>query len=199
MIRRVSTLLARLRRDARGVTLLEFGLISPALILTIMAIGDLGYQSYLHAVARGVLEKAARAASVGTLTGAQFDAYIAQQMATITARNASPPRIVKKSYYNFSRVGKPEKITSDTAPLGTYNSGDCYEDANGNGSFDASGGGTGLGSADDIVYYEVTVSQPRLFPMAKLMGWSPTQSVTVSTMVRNQPWANQTTPTIRCS
>ena len=99
MIGRVSTLLARLRRDARGVTLLEFGLISPALILTIMAIGDLGYQSYLHAVARGVLEKAARAASVGTLTGAQFDAYIAQQMATITARNASPPKIVKKSYY----------------------------------------------------------------------------------------------------
>ena len=146
MIGRVSTLLARLRRDARGVTLLEFGLISPALILTIMAIGDLGYQSYLHAVARGVLEKAARAASVGTLTGAQFDAYIAQQMATITARNASPPKIVKKSYYNFSRVGKPEKITSDTAPLGTYNSGDCYEDANGNGSFDASAGGTGLGS-----------------------------------------------------
>ena len=63
MIGRVSTLLARLRRDARGVTLLEFGLISPALILTIMAIGDLGYQSYLHAVARGVLEKAARAAA----------------------------------------------------------------------------------------------------------------------------------------
>ena len=56
-----------------------------------------------------------------------------------------------------------------------------------------------LGSADDIVYYEVTLSQPRLFPMARLLGWSATQSVTVSTMVRNQPWANQTTPTIRCS
>jgi len=56
-----------------------------------------------------------------------------------------------------------------------------------------------LGGADDIVYYEVTMSQPRLFPMAKLLGWSPTQSVTVKTMVRNQPWANQGTPTIRCS
>ena len=53
-----------LRRDARGVTLLEFGFVAPPLMLTIMAIGDLGYQAYWHAVARGVLEKAARAASV---------------------------------------------------------------------------------------------------------------------------------------
>ena len=146
-----------------------------------------------------MLEKASRSASVGTLNGTQLDAYIAAQMSTITAKNGSPPVVVKKSYYNFSRVGKPEKITTDTAPLGTYNSGDCYEDANGNGSFDAAGGSTGLGGADDIVYYEVTISQPRLFPMAKLLGWSPTQSVTVKTMVRNQPWANQGTPTIRCS
>ncbi|WP_372530314.1 TadE/TadG family type IV pilus assembly protein [Sphingobium abikonense] len=196
---RIMAMLTRLGRDARGVTLLEFGLIAPPLMLTIMAIGDMGYQSYWRAVARGVLEKAARAASVGTLNGTQFDAYITQQMRAISARNASPPHIVKKSYYNFSRVGKPEKITSDTAPLGVYNSGDCYEDANGNGSFDASGGSTGLGSADDIVYYEVTLSQPRLFPMARLLGWSATQSVTVSTMVRNQPWANQATPTVRCS
>lgn len=199
MIGRIASKLMRLRRDARGVTLLEFGFVAPPLMLTIMAIGDLGYQAYWHAVARGVLEKAARAASVGTLNGAQFNAYITQQMSAITARNASPPHIVKKSYYNFSRVGKPEKITSDTAPLGVYNSGDCYEDANGNGVFDTSGGSTGLGNADDIVYYEVTLSQPRLFPMARLLGWSATQSVTVSTMVRNQPWANQTTPTIRCS
>ncbi|MCP1470732.1 Tfp pilus assembly protein PilE [Sphingobium sp. OAS761] len=199
MIRAARTWLHRLRRDRRGVTLLEFGLISPALILTIMGIGDLAYTSYLRSVARGTLEKAARAASVGTLNATQFDAYIQSQMAAIAAKNGSPPSIVKKSYYNFSRVGKPEKITSDTAPLGTYNSGDCYEDANGNGSYDAAGGSSGLGSADDIVYYEVTITQPRLFPMAKMLGWSANQSITVTTMVRNQPWANQGTPTIRCS
>ena len=192
-------MLTRLGRDARGVTLLEFGLIAPPLMLTIMAIGDMGYQSYWRAVARGVLEKAARAASVGTLNGTQFDAYITQQMRAISARNASPPHIVKKSYYNFSRVGKPEKITTDTAPLGSYNSGDCYEDANGNGSYDMALGSDGLGGADDIVYYEVTVSMPRIFPMAKMLGWSATQSTKATTIVRNQPWANQGTPTIRCS
>jgi Flp pilus assembly protein TadG len=199
MIAHIRPLLARLRTCARGVTLLEFGLIAPPLILTIMGIGDLAYQSYLRSVARGVLERASRAASVGTMNATQMDAYIQAQMENITAKNGSPPAVVRKSYYNFSRVGKPEKITTDTAPLGTYNAGDCYEDANGNGSYDAAGGSTGLGSADDIVYYEVTITQPRMFPMAKLLGWSADQSVTVTTMVRNQPWANQATPTVRCS
>jgi hypothetical protein len=107
--------------------------------------------------------------------------------------------IVKKSYYNFSRIGKPEKILTDTAPLGTYNSGDCFEDANGNGTYDTNGGASGLGGADDVVYYEVTVSMPRLFPMAKLLGWPANQTATSSVIIRNQPWANQASPTKVCS
>lgn len=198
MIGRIGHFLARLRAHARGATLLEFGLVAGPLILTIMAIGDLGYQSYLRAVTRGVLEKASRAASVGTLNSTQIETYIDAQMAAINSKNGTTST-TKKSYYNFSRVGKPEKITTDTAPLGSYNSGDCYEDANGNGAYDAAGGSTGLGSADDIVYYEVTVSMPRLFPMAKLLGWSATQSATATTIVRNQPWANQSTPTVKCT
>ncbi|CAM8636930.1 TadE/TadG family type IV pilus assembly protein [Sphingobium cupriresistens] len=198
MIGRVAHVLVRLRDHARGATLLEFGLVAGPLILSIMAIGDLGYQSYLRAVTRGVLEKAARAASVGTLNSTQIETYIDAQMAAINSKNGTTSTI-KKSYYNFSRVGKPEKITTDTAPLGSYNVGDCYEDANGNGAYDAAGGSTGLGSADDIVYYEVTVSMPRLFPMAKMLGWSATQSATATTIVRNQPWANQSKPTIKCT
>ncbi|KQN09559.1 pilus assembly protein TadE [Sphingobium sp. Leaf26] len=198
MIGSTARFLTRLRDHARGATLLEFGLVAGPLILTIMAIGDLGYQSYLRAVTRGVLEKAARSASVGTLNSTDIDTYIEAQMGAINSKNGTTST-TKKSYYNFSRVGKPEKITTDTAPLGTYNSGDCYEDANGNGSYDSNSGASGLGGADDIVYYEVTISMPRLFPLAKMLGWSATQSATASTMVRNQPWANQGTPTIRCS
>jgi Flp pilus assembly protein TadG len=190
--------LRRIFRCVRGATLMEFGLVAPPLLLTIMGIADLGYQSYLRAVTAGVLDKAARAASVGTLNSAQIDSYIQTQMEVINAKNGTTS-VTKKSYYDFSRVGQPEKITSDTAPLGTYNSGDCYEDANGNGVFDASGGSEGLGGADDIVYYQVTVSMPRLFPLAKMLGWSATQTATASTVIRNQPWANQATPTVRCS
>lgn len=198
MMGRIARQCARLRDDRRGATLMEFGLVVTPLCLIIMGIGDLGYQSYLRAVTKGVLDRAARSASVGTLNSSQIDAYVEQQMQAINSKNGTTS-VVKKSYYNFSNVGKPEKITTDTAPLGSYNSGDCYEDANGNGSYDTNTGATGLGGADDIVYYEVTVSMPRLFPLAKMLGWSATQSATASTIMRNQPWANQSKPTIRCS
>lgn len=196
MIGRVA-LRRRLHADERGATLLEFGLVAMPLCLFIMGVGDLGYQSYLRAVTQGVLDKAARAASVGTLDTTQIDSFINTQMQTINSKNGTTS-VVKKSYYNFSRVGKPEKITSDTAPLGSYNSGDCFEDANGNGAYDASGGSTGLGGADDIVFYEVTVSMPRLFPMARLLGWSATQTTTANVTIRNQPWSNQASPTTLC-
>jgi Flp pilus assembly pilin Flp len=100
---------------------------------------------------------------------------------------------------NFSAVGNPEKITSDTAPVGSYNVGDCYEDANRNNVYDASGGSTGIGGAEDVIYYQVDVTFPRLFPMAGLLGWSTNQSSTVKTIVRNQPYGAQATPPVRCS
>lgn len=197
MIPRRNLFIARLHDNQRGATLIEFGLIAGPLCLFIMAIGDLGYQSYLRAVTQGVLDRAARAASVGTLTTSQIDTYIDGQMQVIDTSNGTTST-TKKSYYNFSRVGKPEKITTDTAPLGVYNAGDCFEDANGNGIYDSTGGNSGLGGADDIVFYQVTVSMPRLFPMAKMLGWSATQSATANATIRNQPWSNQVTPPIVC-
>lgn len=184
-------LLPLLHRDDRGITLVEFGIIIGPLVLILMALGDLGYQSYLRAVTQGVLERAARATSVGTMNSDQIKTYIEQQMQMIAPKNAPPPVINTQSYYKFSRVGKPERIVSDTAPLGVYNSGDCYEDANNNGKYDLDRGAIGLGGADDTVMYQVTMNVPRLFPMAKLLGWSSTQSFTATTIIRNQPWANQ--------
>lgn len=186
--------------DEHGATLMEFGLVAAPLCLLLMGIGDLGYQSYLRAVTQGVLDRAARSASVGGFNSTDLDAYISAQIAAINSKNGTTS-VVKKSYYNFSKIGKPEKITTDIAPLGTYNAGDCYEDANNNGTYDTDRGAVGLGGADDTVYYQVTVSMPRLFPMAKMLGWSATQSTTATAVIRNQPWANQATEstTVRCS
>lgn len=188
----------RLLGDARGATLVEFGFVALPLSLVIMGVADLGYQSYLNAVTKGVLDRAARAASVGSMNSSQIDTFINSEMSGVMSKQATITT-VKKSYYNFSRIGKPEKMLMDTAPIGTYNSGDCFEDANNNGTYDTDTGSTGLGGADDIVYYQVTVTMPRLFPMAKLLGWSATQSSSSSAIIRNQPWANQATPPKVCS
>lgn len=187
-----------LARDARGATLVEFGFVALPLCLVIMGIADMGYQSYLNAVTKGVLDRAARAASVGALTSSQIDSFVDQEMAAVVSKQATISK-VKKSYYNFSRIGKPEKILTDTSPIGTYNLGDCFEDVNNNGTYDTDTGATGLGSADDVVFYQVTVSMPRLFPIAKLLGWPANQTATSSVIIRNQPWANQATPPKVCS
>jgi Flp pilus assembly protein TadG len=184
--------------DAKGATLVEFGFVVVPLSMIIMGIADMGYQSYLNAVTKGVLDRAARAASVGALTSTQLDSFVDQEMGAIVSKQATITK-VKKSYYNFSRIGKPEKILTDTAPIGTYNSGDCFEDINNNGTYDTDTGATGLGGADDVVYYQVTVSMPRLFPMAKLLGWSANQTASASAIIRNQPWANQTSPPKVCT
>lgn len=183
-----------LRRDARGATLTEFGLIAVPLIMVLLGLFDMGYQSYAKSVLAGTLYKAARRATTGNYTTSQIDTYVNGQLTRFNRR--ATIAIVKKSYYEFSGVQKAEKIVGDTAPLGSYNVGDCFEDANASNTYsDASSSGTvGQGGSDDIIYYNVTMSFPRLFPLYRLMGWTSTVSISENTVLRNQPYASQATP-----
>lgn len=191
-----------LLRDARGTALLEFAFVAPAFLVLLMAGLDQGYRVYLNSVLAGSVESVARKSAVGGMSEGQVDSEIKDRVKDILPASAqSDPNaitITKKSFDNFSSIGNPEKITSDTAPLGSYNAGDCYEDANRNGVYDASGGSTGIGGAEDVIYYQVSVTFPRLFPMASLLGWNPNQTASVQTIVRNQPYGAQATPPVRC-
>lgn len=186
-----------LRGDERGVAMVEFAFVIIPLVIAILGIIDFGYRMYLGAVVEGTVHRAARMAAVGTITPAQVDTYINSQLAAFS--KTATIRITKKSYADYSGVGKPEKITSDTFPTGSYNAGDCYEDANGNGVYDVDGGRTGLGGSDDIVYYKVSATFNRLVPLTRFLGFSPTETVSSSTVLRNQPFASQTLPTVKCS
>lgn len=199
----IRTHLARFRRNERGAALIEFAFVAPVFIVMVMGALDIGYRVYLQSVITGTVEAVARKSAVGGMTTTQVDSEIVRNVKLILPKSArsksSSIQITKKSYDNFSAVGNPEKITSDTVPVGTYNAGDCYEDANRNNTYDASGGSTGIGGAEDVIYYQVDVQFPRLFPMAGLLGWSAEQKSTVKTIVRNQPYGAQPTPPVRCS
>ncbi len=186
----------RLRRDRRGVTAVEFALVIGPFLALIMGSLDLGYQVYLQGLATGAMERAARRATIGNRTRDQVVQLIRSEVGTILPRAVrNDPNAIKVnplSYYNFSAVGGGERITGDTAPVGVYNTGDCYEDRNGNGRYDATGGGgADLGTGDDIVYYDVTVTAPRLFPVSRWLGWSPNAVVNTRTLIRNQPYGAQ--------
>ncbi len=187
-----------IRTDERGATLVEFAIVSLPLIVMIMAMFDLGFREYIGIQLAGALDQSARQVTVGTSTTvASIKANVTTQIRTILP--GATVTVVPSSYDAFSAVGKPEPITTDTAPLGVYNQGDCFQDLNGNGVWDSDAGLSGTGGSDDIVYYTATVTYPEIVPMRKLLGWSAIETVTGTTMMKNQPYASQADPAVVCS
>ena len=79
---------------------------------------------------------------------------------------------------------------------GKYDAGECFEDVNGNGQWDADLGKAGQGAAQDAVLYKMEVTYPRLLPLAPLLGWTANQKVSASTVLRNQPYGDQQIPSV---
>ena len=186
-----------LGREERGATIVEFAIISGPLILLLFVATDFGYRSYLDSVLEGTLQRAARRATIGGVTTTDIDDYVKSQLTAFS--NNATITITKSSYYMFANVGKPEKLITDKNGNGSYDTGDCYEDTNGNNRFDTDSGTPGLGGSDDIVYYNVSVTFPRLVPLGKMLGWSDTETVSANTVLRNQPYASQAVPKTVCN
>ena len=191
----------RLRRDERGATLMEFGFVAPVLVLMLMAGFESGYTIYLKTVAAGVLEDRARSASLEGATESQFDSDIHRSMRRILpryARDDDSITLTKKNYTDYSRINAPEKITTDVNGDGVLDIGDCWLDEDMNGEFGVNEGANGLGGPDDSVFYTVNIEFPRLFPMTGLIGMSENVSVTVRTLVINQPYGTQSVRPTEC-
>lgn len=176
-----------LRIDQSGATIVEFAMVLPVLCVTILACVDLGYRLYMAAVLQGAMLEGARLATVGGITAKQVDDHVTKRLRRLSADGTIV--VVTRSYSDFSGIQKPEKITHDTVPEHEYNKGDCFEDANGNGAYDLDRGRDGLGSADDIVSYSVSINFRRIVPLGPLLGLSDREKVAGTTFLRNQPYA----------
>jgi len=186
----IRALCKRLRRDTNGVTAIEFGLIAPVLLVSMLGVFDLGYNMYTNAVLNGAIQKAARDS---TIEGAQsreatLDAKVTKMVQVIAP--GATTSFDRSSYTTFSDVNQPEDF-DDVNGNGACDNGEPFEDANGNGSWDANRGATGFGGARDAVMYEVTVVYPRAFPVANLLGQSNDMTLVVRTVLRNQPFGPQ--------
>ncbi|PKP96109.1 MAG: pilus assembly protein TadE [Alphaproteobacteria bacterium HGW-Alphaproteobacteria-13] len=96
----------------------------------------------------------------------------------------------RRSYQDFAGVGKREPLRDDNGN-GQHDDGECFEDINGNGVWDADQGVDGSGGADDIVLYTATVSFSRVLPVWKMLGQSQHTELRASTVLRNQPYATR--------
>ena len=146
---RALPLLRRLRRDSSAVTIVEFAMVVPVMLLLLLGLFDLGYRAYAASVLQGALHDAARMATVGGYSMTQIDTRVKTRLSNFATR--STVTTAAASYYEFSGVSQPEKVVGDTVPLNSYNAGDCFEDVNGNNAYDTDRGRGGTGNADDIV------------------------------------------------
>lgn len=186
-----------LASDQRAVTVVEFAIIIPVVCLLLAGGFELGYRAYFTAIVESALLEAARTATVGNKTSDDIDKIIKDRVETLSTA-AAVKDIKKENFYNFTNVGKPEKITFDKNGNSIYDpADDCYEDANNNNVYDYNLN-TGLGTADDIVRYTVNVEYSNIMPVAGLLGWGSKQNIVASTVLRNQPYTSRAMPTIRC-
>lgn len=190
--------------DRRAATIIEFAIITPVMLLLVMALGDLLYQEYAQSILNGALQKAGRDSSIqgGADSVATIDAKVVGMVSSImrTPAQSCPSTAAgtwcsKRTNYDTFTAVAPEPFTDNDSD-GLCNHGEPFTDINANGRWDADPGAVGQGGANDVTLYTITITYPRLFPVAGLMGASSTQTITASTLLKNQPYASQslTTP-----
>jgi Flp pilus assembly protein TadG len=181
---------AALPRDERGAALVEFALVAPILILALLGLMDMGYNYYIQAQLQGTVQKAARDATLEralTATG-DIDASVAAAVRRLVP--GASLEFARSSYSSFADVDRAEDF-SDLNDDGRCSDGEPFEDANGNDQWDEDRGKQGTGGARDAVLYEVTVTYPRAFGIAGLIGLPTSFTTHSSTVLRNQPWGEQ--------
>lgn len=195
-----------LGQETRGATVVEFALVAMPLSVLVMGGFDLGHQSYIRSVMQGALNDAARRAAVenpaftasGSTTEERVENAIKQQLQSITP--GATITIRQSNFYDFTGIGNPEKLMRDNNGNGSYDAGDgdCFSDLDEDGEYDTDTGRSGIGGANDVVFYEADITMPRLLPVANLLGFSPNYEMTVATAIRNQPYGQQKTPPVVC-
>ncbi len=179
----------RLAADRQGATIVEFALVLPPLLLTLMGLLDMAHNMYTAQILNGAVQQAARDS---TIEGTKSSWRVIDAKVTAAARVIAPGAnvsIYRVYYQSFTDIGRPEDWT-DMNNDGTCNNGEPFEDVNFNGRWDKKPGRGGIGAARDAVLYNVKISYPRLFPIAQLIpGQSKTMQMETQTILRNQPYS----------
>lgn len=179
--------LASPMRDERGVTVAEFALIAPVMVLTLVGMFDLSYNMYAKTMIEGAVLDAARDSTIESYANnpAALDANVTDMINDIVPDAALT--FSRSAYTNYSDVGQAEEF-SDTNNDGSCNNNEVFVDVNGNGLWDADRSQDNSSGARDAVLYEVSATYDRAFPLARLINLEQEVTVQAKTVLRNQPF-----------
>jgi len=185
-------------RDQRGVTVVEFAIVAPVMLLAIMGLSDLTYRVYTQSILEGAVQKAGRDATIqdGANQINTFDSRVIGMMGKVAP--GATYSSTRTSYVQFSHVnGERFRDGSVNGVVnGTRETGECYDDVNNSGTHNTTLGSAGQGGANDVVVFKMNVSYTRLFPLAGMLGWPTTQQISAQTFLKNQPFAAQNVPVV---
>jgi Flp pilus assembly protein TadG len=182
-------LIRRLRKNERGVALIEFALTAPLFLLILMGIFDYCWQMYAQQVLQGAVSKAGRDSTLEGYATNQTALDDRVKTQVLNVFRSAKVTFTRKAYESFDQVGIEERYT-DTNKNGRYDSGECYEDANQSGSWDPDRGRTGNGTANDVILYTASMKFDRVLPVWKMLGQPQSLTLSSSTVLRNQPFSN---------
>lgn len=182
--------LVRFKRNADGVTAVEFGLIAPVLVFMVMGVAEFG----LMMTGQAVLDNAAFVASRTGKTGyAEKDSTQTKTIATAIQKAASsfldPAKIVVTSvaYADYDSM-KPEPFT-DTNNNGVRDASESYTDVNKNGVYDKNDGTSGYGATGQVVLYTATYNWALFTPLLnKFIGTNGVVPLKARVVVKNEPY-----------
>lgn len=197
MTRRLSTL-RRLRGDRRGTAIMEFALTAPVFLLLMMGIFDYCWQMYARQVLQGAVSQAARLSTLEEYSEDQdaLDEKVGDKVKDVF--KSADVEFERLAYESYDDVGEPEPLT-DKNGNEVWDPGECFEDMNATGNWEADRGSAGNGGADDVVLYTVSMTFDRILPTWQMLGQSKEVTLTASTVLRNQPFnANASSSQVIC-
>lgn len=188
--------LKRIYTDQSGVSVTEFGLIAPVVIMMIMGTYDIGHQMYVKSVLNGALQEVGRDSSLEGASNTSEQIAIDTKLKAMVKNLAPSANIVvsRRYYKTFSKAATANAEAVIEAPAdtnGRCDTGEAFMDANHNGTWDEDGGNGGQGGARDVVIIKVTVNYDRLFPAAKLIGYNNQVELVSDSVIANQPYGKQ--------
>lgn len=184
----------QLRGDTRGAYIVEMAIVLPVLLMALLGVLDLSFRMFAQTLLTGAVQKVGRDSTLqgGAQAAAQNDAQV----------TASVRQLARDAQLSFTRTSTTDYATTagerftDADGDGVREPGECFDDVNGNRQWDATVSAEGGGGADDVVRYQVSATYSRIFPLAGLLGWSTTQTISAETLLKNQPFASQNLPTV---
>lgn len=186
--------LRRIGANETAVSAVEFALIAPVFCTLLLGTLDAGHSLYMQSVLQGTMQKAGRDSSLEGSSSTTRQAVIDQKVRDSVGSliNNATITISRRYFRDYTKAAQATaEPYTDTNSDNSCNAGEPYQDNNNNMVWDADGGDSGQGGAKDTVVYTADVTYPRLFPLAKLIGLPENAHLKASTVLVNQPYADQ--------